>query len=65
MKTGYRIAVTVLVLLFVLTLFAAYFGWGMSAAERATAQSVRAGSMRTRTHFGGGTGSWGSGGFGK
>jgi hypothetical protein len=58
---GYRIAVAVLVLLFVLTILTAYSA-GMSAVP--AARSVRAGSVRTRTFYGGGTSSWGSGGFG-
>lgn len=56
MLTGYRWATGIVVALFLLTLTASYYGWGLSsdAEAMARARSVRTGSLHTRTFFGGG-----------
>ncbi len=56
MTLGYRIASIVMVLLAGLTYAAAYYGWGLDDDASVRANSVRQGSLRGRSHYGGGPG---------
>ena len=58
MTRGYQVASAVVVLLFVLVVFASHQGWGVPSEAQAVAQrqSVRSGSLHTRSFYGGGPG---------
>ena len=58
MTLGYWIASGMLVVALLIVGLASYFGWGLTsdAQALAKAKSVRAGSLHTRSHFGGGPG---------
>lgn len=58
MLRSYQIASGAMVLLFLLVAAASYYGWGLTsdAEAKARSRSVRAGSLHTRTYYGGGPG---------
>jgi hypothetical protein len=60
MTVPYRWASGVMAALFVVTLLATYYGWGLTSDAEASAEgrrrSVRAGSLHRRGFYGGGPG---------
>lgn len=58
MTRGYQVASAMVVVLFVLVMVASYQGWGVASDAQALAQrqSVRGGSLHTRSFYGGGPG---------
>ncbi len=56
MHPGYRIASVLVVILGMVSFAASYWGWGLSDDASIRAQSVRQGSLRGRSYYGGGPG---------
>jgi len=59
MSSGYIFASVVLIVALVLVAMASFYGWGLRSDAQALGhtQSVRGGSLHTRSYYGGGPGS--------